>query len=622
MMSENVAVLLVDDRPENLTALEAVLDQQGLDLVKALSGNDALRLSLKQDFALVLLDVQMPGMSGFETAELMRANPKTRHLPIIFVTAGMNDAQLQFKGYELGAVDYLIKPFEPHILKSKVKVFCKLYRHHRKLELAHQESLLNTMREGYAYCRMLYEDGQPSDFVYIKVNTAFEQLTGLKNAEGRKVSEIIPGIRESNPDLFDKYGRVASTGNPELFETYVEPLNIWFSVSVYSTEKEYFVAVFQDITARKRTEQELIILNNQLMNEVAKRTSDLSALTAHVQKISETERANLARELHDELGSTLVGISMEVGRLKGKTSDPDRLRDLSVIKDLVSHASQTTRGVINQLYPTVLDTYGFVAAVEWLVKEYRKHSGITVELVISTAEIVMEQTFALAAYRITQECMTNIAKHAGASKVHIEISSSDGFLDLTINDNGKGFSGNINTGSHGIFGMIERARYLGGSMDIVSEEGQGTTAFLRLPLSSAKPKNKKRVLVVDDHAIVRDALRQLLDRETDDFSVEGEASDGNAAIKMAIEGVWDVMLLDITMPKKNGIQVLEEVMAVKSNLPIIMLSSHPEDEYGRIALAKGAACYIEKGETSKLVEAMRRATLLQQQEINTPPALD
>jgi diguanylate cyclase (GGDEF)-like protein/PAS domain S-box-containing protein len=133
-MTENVALLLVDDRPQNLVALEAVLGDQGLNLVKATSGNDALRHTLKQDFALVLLDVQMPGMDGFETAELMRSNPKTRHLPIIFVTAGMKDIQLQFKGYELGAVDYLIKPFEPHILQSKVKVFCELYRQRRQLE--------------------------------------------------------------------------------------------------------------------------------------------------------------------------------------------------------------------------------------------------------------------------------------------------------------------------------------------------------------------------------------------------------------------------------------------------------------------------------------------------------
>lgn len=145
-MAENIALLLVDDRPENLVALQAVLGNQGLDLVSATSGNDALRHTLKRDFALVLLDVQMPGMDGFETAELMRSNPKTRHLPIIFITAGMNDAQLQFKGYDLGAVDYLIKPFDPHILQSKVKVFCELYSQRRELE-AHRTQLEAKIRE-------------------------------------------------------------------------------------------------------------------------------------------------------------------------------------------------------------------------------------------------------------------------------------------------------------------------------------------------------------------------------------------------------------------------------------------------------------------------------------------
>lgn len=472
-------------------------------------------------------------------------------------------------------------------------------------------SLFDNMHEGYAHCRMLFEHDVPLDFIYLDVNSEFERLTGLKDVAGKNVSEVIPGIRESNPELFEIYGRVALTGQPEKFESYVEALAIWFSVAVYSPRREHFVAVFDNITERKQVEQELIVLNNQLTHEVAKRTSDLSALTAHIQKIAETEKANLARELHDELGSTLVGISMGIGRLKGKLSAPDLLQDLSLIKDLISNASQISRGVINQLYPTVLDNCGFVAAVDWLVKEYRKHSGIEIELLLPEQEIVVEQTFALAAYRITQECLTNVAKHAGASKVHIEINASDGFLNLTLHDNGKGLSGRKNTGGHGIFGMIERARYLGGSMEIGSEDRIGTTVHLRLPLTAAKPKSRKRVLVVEDHAIVRDALRHLLERQTDDFSVEGEATDGKTAVQMAIEGTWDIMLLDISLPKKNGIQVLEEVMAVKSDLPIIMLSSHPEEEYGDIARSKGAVGYIEKGETGKLVEAMRRATLLQ-----------
>jgi PAS domain S-box-containing protein len=610
-MSENVAVLVVDDRPENLLAFEEVLRGPGIDLVKASSGDDALRFTLRQDFAMVLLDVQMPGMSGFEVAELMRANPKTRHLPIIFVTAGMNDAQLQFKGYELGAVDYLIKPFEPHILQSKVNVFCELYRQHRKAERTHQEKLFNAMREGFAHCRMLYENNQPVDFTYIEVNTAFEQLTGLTDAEGRKVSEMLPGLRESNPELFCIYGRVAATGNPEIFETYVEQLGKWFSVSVYSTEKEHFVAVFQDITERMRNEQELIVMNNQLTHEVTMRTADLSALTAHVQNIAETERAALARELHDELGSTLVGISMELGRLRGKISAPELLQDMSQIKELLSNAAQITRSVVHQLYPTVLDNYGLVAAIEWQVSEFRKRTGVVVELVTPTEPIEAEHTFALAAYRITQECLTNIAKHAGASKVHIEVKAGGGFLDLTIRDNGKGLTGTTNTGGHGIFGMIERARYLGGAMEIGSEAGTGTMARLSLPLETIRSQDKKRVLVVEDHAIVRDAIRHLLEKQTDDFSVGGEAGDGKAAVQMAMDEEWDIVLLDISLPKKDGLAVLEKIKSTKPGLPVIMLSSHPESEYAEKAISRGAACYIEKGETDRLVEAMRRAILLQ-----------
>ncbi len=130
-----IPILLVDDRPENLLSLEGLLGRQGYELIRALSGNEALRLTLKHDFALVLLDVQMPEMDGFETAELMRLNPKTRQIPIIFVTAGMKEFQFQFKGYDAGAVDYLLKPIEPLILESKVQVFAELYRQRKELEL-------------------------------------------------------------------------------------------------------------------------------------------------------------------------------------------------------------------------------------------------------------------------------------------------------------------------------------------------------------------------------------------------------------------------------------------------------------------------------------------------------
>ncbi len=127
-MADTVAILLVDDRPENLLALEGLLESLGVTIVKATSGNEALGLMLEYDFALVLLDVQMPGMDGFETAELMRGTGKTRQVPIIFVTAISTEQQHVFKGYEAGAVDYLFKPIVPEFLRTKVRVFCELFQ--------------------------------------------------------------------------------------------------------------------------------------------------------------------------------------------------------------------------------------------------------------------------------------------------------------------------------------------------------------------------------------------------------------------------------------------------------------------------------------------------------------
>jgi len=139
------SILIVDDRQENLQAMEALLAGPEVELVTVLSGSAALRATLKGNFALVILDVQMPEMDGFETAEWLRANPKTRNLPIIFVSAGMREDFYQFKGYGAGAVDYLLKPIEPTVLRSKVKVFCDLARQRQQIE-QQQRELEETVR--------------------------------------------------------------------------------------------------------------------------------------------------------------------------------------------------------------------------------------------------------------------------------------------------------------------------------------------------------------------------------------------------------------------------------------------------------------------------------------------
>lgn len=136
---EPVNILLVDDRPENLLALEAVLEDLGQNLVRVSSGADALRALLDQEFAVILMDVMMPEMDGYEAASLIRQRETTQHTPIVFVTAINHDEAHIAKGYEQGAVDYIFKPIDPHILRAKVKVFIELYRSRRTMQQFNDE---------------------------------------------------------------------------------------------------------------------------------------------------------------------------------------------------------------------------------------------------------------------------------------------------------------------------------------------------------------------------------------------------------------------------------------------------------------------------------------------------
>jgi signal transduction histidine kinase len=133
MSAEPIKFLLVDDTEANLVALESLLRREGLQVLQARSGAEALELLLVHEVALAFIDVHMPNMDGFELAELMRGTERTKHVPIIFVTAGAKDPTRVFKGYESGAVDFLFKPIEPHVLKGKADVFFELYRQRREL---------------------------------------------------------------------------------------------------------------------------------------------------------------------------------------------------------------------------------------------------------------------------------------------------------------------------------------------------------------------------------------------------------------------------------------------------------------------------------------------------------
>ncbi|KAA0922255.1 MULTISPECIES: response regulator [Streptomyces] len=159
-MVQKAKILLVDDRPENLLALEAILSALDQTLVRASSGEEALKALLTDDFAVILLDVQMPGMDGFETAAHIKRRERTRDIPIIFLTAINHGPHHTFRGYAAGAVDYISKPFDPWVLRAKVSVFVELYM--KNCQLREQAALLRLQLEGGGKAAALGDSKEPA----------------------------------------------------------------------------------------------------------------------------------------------------------------------------------------------------------------------------------------------------------------------------------------------------------------------------------------------------------------------------------------------------------------------------------------------------------------------------
>ncbi|RHW37433.1 EAL domain-containing protein [Lysinibacillus yapensis] len=191
--SNKINILLVDDRPENLLALEAIIERDEFNLIKAFSGEEALKYLLKYDFAAILLDVQMPGMDGFSTAKIIKAREKTKNIPILFITANNLDSEHIFMGYSVGAIDYILKPFDPLILKSKVERFVELYQLNQKI-VAQSEAL---EEKNMIIEHMAYHDG----LTKLPNRRMFQDVLIQKLAESKTENETL-GLMYLDLDRF------------------------------------------------------------------------------------------------------------------------------------------------------------------------------------------------------------------------------------------------------------------------------------------------------------------------------------------------------------------------------------------------------------------------------------
>jgi two-component system sensor histidine kinase/response regulator len=240
-LNEKINILIVDDYPENLLALEAILDRLEQNIVKAMSGEEALNCLLDQDFALILLDVQMPGIDGFETAQLIREREKTKNTPIIFLTAiNRNDLHVS-RGYSLGAVDYIFKPFDPEILISKVKVFVELAKKTRDLR-----QQLSAYKELEAFTYSISHDlGAPLRMINSFSGLLLNKYSDKLDKDGQEFLNIISSQALQMKQLIDDLLNFSKISQKEMEKTNINMTDLaWYVVeSIQKLHSDHNVKV-------------------------------------------------------------------------------------------------------------------------------------------------------------------------------------------------------------------------------------------------------------------------------------------------------------------------------------------------------------------------------------------
>ena len=389
------SILLVDDTPNNLDVLVDFLQAYGFNLRIARSGESALRRVGYDAPSLILLDVLLPGIDGFETCRQLQAEPATRDIPIIFMTSLAN-AEDKVRGFEAGAVDYVTKPLQ------QAEVLARITTHLR------QRAQTQTLQ-----------------------------------AQNRQL------------------------------------------VDSHQVEKE------------------------RLLQAVAQQRSQLRTLAAKLTDVQEDERQRLARELHDEMGQALTAIRMNlaaVDKALAATASARTRERLAEAAQLTDETLEQIRELALDLRPAMLDDLGLLPALRWYVNRFAKRTETTVDFAASgfAEQLRLSPLLETALYRILQEALTNVARHAAASHVQLHLrldaptastatataNAKSPEVVAAIQDNGCGFDpeaalGQPNrAGGVGLLGMRERVTLLGGTWQLDSAPGAGTQIQIRIPLET------------------------------------------------------------------------------------------------------------------------------------------
>jgi signal transduction histidine kinase len=259
-------------------------------------------------------------------------------------------------------------------------------------------------------------------------------------------------------------------------------------------DPQFLQGILLDITEKKEAEEQLIASRHQLRH-----------LAAHIETVREEERTWIAREIHDELGQSLTGLKMELSWLEKKIahrshsiSTPLLQEKLESMKELVDTTISSVRRIATQLRPGILDSLGLIAAIEWQATDFQARTGIECMFSLLPDNTLLDDRRSSAIFRILQEILTNVVRHANATCVSIDMREEAGNLIMEVEDNGRGITDEekSNVRSLGLLGMKERANLLGGEVKIMRSDVQGTKVIVQVPILSEVKQSRQSGLKI------------------------------------------------------------------------------------------------------------------------------
>jgi PAS domain S-box-containing protein len=527
---EKVNILLVDDQPGKLLSYEVMLEELDEHLIKVTSAKEALERLLKTEVAIVLMDVNMPELDGFELASMIRQHPRFQKIAIILISAVHLTDLDRLKGYERGAVDYISVPVIPELLRAKVKVFAELHRKTRQLETLNRE-LEQRVEERTRELERRAEVLEHLNLMLAHKNQELDAI--IHTAPDIIFSGRVDGTRDYISDRFYEYTGlppgsanglgwmdqvhpddkekatlewVQSVGSGANYETEYrlrsrDGLYRWFRARAVPIRDNKgavtrWYGICSDIHDSKLLEQSIRENAAKLEKMVEERTAELRELSVRLMTMQDQEHRRIARELHDGLGQELAVAKIVLDSTMQQESAQLTRRACVEAVSIIDRAIQQVRSMSHLLHPPLLDEVGLLSAISWYVDGLTERSGIRTSLEVQPPEFPrLAPDLETAIFRIVQEALTNVFRHSSATQVWITLTQRGVQTMVTVRDDGRGIAAQVaelqpESLGVGIRGIKQRAREFGGELRIANAS-PGTLVEVVIPSTEVFPDSSR-----------------------------------------------------------------------------------------------------------------------------------